>query len=156
MNNIKRGGRFSFRSNKRHSYSRTNHSFSNNKSRARTNIPLLFDKYTKLAKEASSSGDRIQAEYYHQFADHYSRLLNEKELKTFNSESENKDIKKESLESSNSENIENKENNESLNDKKINNNEYQDSEKSLNEEDHTLEKVSFISQPPKKIAKLKK
>ena len=31
----------------------------------------------KLAKEASSSGDRIQAEYYYQFADHYSfRLMN--------------------------------------------------------------------------------
>ena len=30
-----------------------------------------------MAKEASSSGDRIQAEYYYQFADHYSRNMND-------------------------------------------------------------------------------
>lgn len=44
-------------------------------SRARGNAPQLLDKYKKLAQDAQHNGDRVQAEYYLQFADHYFRVL---------------------------------------------------------------------------------
>ena len=71
---VKKNTRVSFRSNKRHGH-RRNNSFSNDRGRNKGNITQQYQKYLKLAKEASSSGDRIQSEYYYQFADHYSRLM---------------------------------------------------------------------------------
>lgn len=44
-------------------------------SRARGNAPQLLDKYKKLAEEAHRNGDRVQAEYFLQFADHYFRVI---------------------------------------------------------------------------------
>lgn len=44
-------------------------------SRARGNAPQMFDKYKKLAQDAAHNGDRVQAEYYLQFADHYFRVI---------------------------------------------------------------------------------
>lgn len=44
-------------------------------SRARGNAPQLLEKYKKLAQDAQHNGDRVQAEYYLQFADHYFRVL---------------------------------------------------------------------------------
>ncbi len=44
-------------------------------SRARGNAPQLLEKYRKLAHDAHLNGDRVQAEYYLQFADHYFRVL---------------------------------------------------------------------------------
>ncbi len=44
-------------------------------SRARGNAPQLLDKYKKLAEDAARNGDRVQSEYYLQFADHYFRVI---------------------------------------------------------------------------------
>ncbi len=44
-------------------------------SRARGNAPQLLEKYRKLAHDAHLNGDRVTAEYYLQFADHYFRVL---------------------------------------------------------------------------------
>ncbi|QDM41274.1 DUF4167 domain-containing protein [Altererythrobacter sp. TH136] len=44
-------------------------------SRARGNAPQMLDKYKKLAQDAQHHGDRVQAEYYLQFADHYFRVI---------------------------------------------------------------------------------
>jgi len=44
-------------------------------SRSRGNAPQLLDKYKKLAQDAQHNGDRVQAEYYLQFADHYFRVI---------------------------------------------------------------------------------
>jgi hypothetical protein len=44
-------------------------------SRARGNAPQLLEKYKKLAHDASLNGDRVQTEYYLQFADHYFRVI---------------------------------------------------------------------------------
>ena len=44
-------------------------------SRARGNAPQLLEKYKKLAHDAQMNGDRVQAEYYLQFADHYFRVV---------------------------------------------------------------------------------
>ena len=43
-------------------------------SRARGNAPQMLEKYKKLAHDASLNGDRVQTEYYLQFADHYFRV----------------------------------------------------------------------------------
>lgn len=44
-------------------------------SRARGNAPQMLEKYKKLAHDASLNGDRVQTEYYLQFADHYFRVI---------------------------------------------------------------------------------
>jgi hypothetical protein len=44
-------------------------------SRARGNAQQLLDKYRKMAHDAHLNGDRVQEEYYLQFADHYFRVL---------------------------------------------------------------------------------
>lgn len=46
-------------------------------SRARGNAPQLLEKYKKLAHDAAMNGDRVQSEYYLQFADHYFRVISD-------------------------------------------------------------------------------
>jgi hypothetical protein len=76
------------------------------------NAPKLIEKYNDLAREALSNGDKILSENYLQHADHFTRILNERESykrerdleeksveigsKT-NNLLENKDISKENL-----------------------------------------------------------
>tara|TARA_B100000524_G_scaffold328448_1_gene213118 strand:- start:68 stop:472 length:405 start_codon:yes stop_codon:yes gene_type:complete len=43
------------------------------------NAPKLIEKYNDLAREALSNGDKILSENYLQHADHFQRILNEKE-----------------------------------------------------------------------------
>ena len=43
------------------------------------NASKLIEKYNDLAREASSNGDKILSENYLQHADHFTRVLNEKE-----------------------------------------------------------------------------
>ena len=70
----KKNARMTFRSNKRPAFKRNNN-FSNGKGRNKGNITQQYNKYLKLAKEAFTSGDRTQSEYYYQFTDHYYRLM---------------------------------------------------------------------------------
>jgi hypothetical protein len=44
-------------------------------SRARGNANQLYEKYKNLARDAQMSGDRVNVEYYLQYADHYFRVL---------------------------------------------------------------------------------
>ena len=43
------------------------------------NAAKLHEKYNNLAREASSSGDKILSENYFQHADHFKRILNDQE-----------------------------------------------------------------------------
>ena len=70
----KKNARVTFRSNRRSGFKRNNN-FSNGKGRNKGNITQQYNKYLNLAKEAFTSGDRIQSEYYYQFTDHYYRLM---------------------------------------------------------------------------------
>ncbi len=70
----KKNTRVTFRSNRRPNFKRNNN-FSGNKSRNKGNVSQQYNKYLKQAKEAFSSGDRIQSEYYYQFTDHYYRIM---------------------------------------------------------------------------------
>ena len=43
------------------------------------NAPKLIEKYNDLAREALSNGDKILSENYLQHADHFTRIINERE-----------------------------------------------------------------------------
>lgn len=45
--------------------------------RQRGNAAQLLEKYKSLARDSQLAGDRVQTEYYLQFADHYFRVLGE-------------------------------------------------------------------------------
>ena len=45
--------------------------------KSRIGISKALEKYTSLAQDAYSNGDRIVAENFYQYAEHYQRLLNE-------------------------------------------------------------------------------
>src|SRR3954468_16864021 len=45
--------------------------------RARGNAAQLLEKYKNMARDAQMQGDRVNTEYYLQFADHYFRVLAE-------------------------------------------------------------------------------
>ena len=47
--------------------------------RNNNNAPKLIEKYSNLAREALSAGDKILSENYFQHADHFTRVLNEQE-----------------------------------------------------------------------------
>ena len=87
-NSNRRGG---FRRNNRNFKSNSDNSkfssnFSNNDNfkrkapgRNNHNAPKLIEKYNDLAREALSNGDKILSENYLQHADHFTRILNERE-----------------------------------------------------------------------------
>ena len=64
------------------------------------NASKLIDKYNNLAREALSVGDKILSENYFQHADHFTRILNEKEIQ------EKMDFKSHNLQDSNNLNVE--------------------------------------------------
>ena len=135
----KKNGRMTFKSNRRPNFKRNNN-FSS-KGRGKGNITQQYNKYLKLAKDTFSSGDRIQAEYYYQFTDHYYRLMLElgisldeqdssEDIKTASNDDNNIDANKNILEETN---------------EKI------EIENSKDEEvDQSIESVPFISDPIKK------
>ena len=49
----------------------------NNPPKSRNGVSKALEKYTSLAQDAQSNGDRIVAENFFQYAEHYQRLLNE-------------------------------------------------------------------------------
>ena len=71
----KKNGRMTYKTNRRPNFKRNN-SYSS-KGRNKGNVTQQYNKYLKLAKDTYSGGDRIQAEYYYQFTDHYYRLMQE-------------------------------------------------------------------------------
>ena len=93
--NTKFGSNFSNNDNfKRKAPGRNNH-----------NAPKLIEKYNDLAREALSNGDKILSENYLQHADHFQRVLNEREnfkreKFSLNSSENNTDTIEENLENS--------------------------------------------------------
>ena len=90
-NNNNNNRRNNFRRNERNFKSNNDRpkfgsNFSNNENfkrkvpgRNNHNAPKLIEKYNDLAREASSNGDKILSENYLQHADHFTRVLNERE-----------------------------------------------------------------------------
>ena len=135
----KKNGRMTYKSNRRPNFKRNNNFVPKNRNKG--NITQQYNKYLKLAKDTFSSGDRIQAEYYYQFTDHYYRLMLElginledqdttDETKLTNNENENVDEIKE---------LSSQENSKLMNDDTKN-----------QDVDESIESVPFISEPVKK------
>ena len=79
-----------------------NNNFSNNDTfqrktsgRNNHNASKLIEKYNNLAREALSTGDKILSENYFQHADHFTRVLSEREIqkKMFDNKSSKEDEK---------------------------------------------------------------
>ena len=79
-----------------------NNNFSNSDSfqrkisgRNNHNASKLIEKYNNLAREALSTGDKILSENYFQHADHFTRVLSEREIqkKLFDNKSTKEDEK---------------------------------------------------------------
>jgi rubrerythrin len=49
----------------------------NNVPKSKVGVSKALEKYTSLAQDAYSNGDRIVAENFYQYAEHYQRVLNE-------------------------------------------------------------------------------
>ena len=127
----KKIGRTAYKSNRRTSFKKPG-GYKNFNHRNRGNVSQQYNKYLKLAKEASRSGDRIQSEYYYQFTDHYYRILVELGINI--EENTNFDDQKQS--NLNEESADNQ--SESI--------EVNDSDKA---EDDTIESIPFIAEPSK-------
>ena len=135
----KKNGRMTYKSNRRPNFKRNNNYSS--KGRSKGNITQQYNKYLKLAKDTFSAGDRIQAEYYYQFTDHYYRLMIELGINIEDQES-SLETKDNSVENITAE--ENKEVSLEHNDKL-------DKEESKDEEpDKSIESIPFMSDPVKK------
>ena len=93
-----------YRSNGERNFKRNgeNQSFTNSVSfqrkspgRNNQNAPKLIEKYTDLAREALSNGDKILSENYFQHADHFIRIQFEKEKNRIAQSDINKSINEE-------------------------------------------------------------
>ena len=119
-------------------FKRNNYS---SKGRNKGNVTQQYNKYLKLAKDTFSAGDRIQAEYYYQFTDHYYRLMQELGI--------NLDDQDNSLEPRDA----SSENNISENEKEIKTSLEENADTNKDEDDDTeesIESIPFISEPVKK------
>ena len=135
----KKNGRMTFKSNRRPNFKRNNNFTS--KGRSKGNITQQYNKYLKLAKDTFSSGDRIQAEYYYQFTDHYYRLMME-----FGINLEEQDSS-EDVKVLNNENVNSDENKEASN---ADNHKLEEEENKDDDIDQSIESVPFITEPVKK------
>ncbi|MBT5214394.1 MAG: DUF4167 domain-containing protein [Pelagibacteraceae bacterium] len=130
-----------YKTNRRPNFKRNNNYAP--KGRNKGNVTQQYNKYLKLAKDTFSTGDRIQAEYYYQFTDHYYRLMLELGINLEDQENS------EDLKSTDSEDVileDAKKSSENDND-----NEKTELENAKDEEiDQTIESVPFISEPIKK------
>ena len=139
----KKNGRVSYRSGKRSNFKRNNTFI--NKSRNKGNVTQQYNKYLKLAKEASSSGDRIQSELYYQYTDHYYRVMVELGI----SFEENDGLENKSIENKSLEVEEKAPSTEEDTSEEKNINSKEDS-KDSKEDLESIESITFISEPPKK------
>ena len=135
----KKNGRMTYKTNRRPNFKRNN-SYSS-KGRNKGNVTQQYNKYLKLAKDTFSAGDRIQAEYYYQFTDHYYRLMQELGINLDDQDnlSESKDVSSEN-------NI-----TEDEKETKLNSEEGTETNKDENDVvDDSIESIPFISEPVKK------
>jgi len=135
----KKNGRMTYKSNRRPNFKRNNNYAS--KGRNKGNVTQQYNKYLKLAKDTFSAGDRIQAEYYYQFTDHYYRLMIELGI-NIEDQVSSLETKDNSVENISAE--ENKEMSFEYNNKF-------DKEESKDEEpEKSIESIPFMSEPLKK------
>ncbi len=126
----KKNSRNTYKSSRRPIYKKSG-GYQNSKGRNRGNVSQQYNKYLKLAKEYSRSGDRIQSEYYYQFTDHYYRLMVELGI-NIEDNTQNEDTKQSSDE-------------QTIEDSQSNNNETSNNKT----ENESIESIPFIAEPSK-------
>ena len=136
----KKSGRMTYKTNRRPNFKRNNNNYSS-KGRNKGNVTQQYNKYLKLAKDMFSSGDRVQAEYYYQFTDHYYRLMQELGINIDDQDNllESREVGSENITSENEK--DNKQSSE------------EDTETNKDEDDvidDSIESIPFISEPVKK------
>jgi len=138
----KKNGRMTYKTNRRPNFKRNNNNYSS-KGRNKGNVTQQYNKYLKLAKDTFSSGDRIQAEYYYQFTDHYYRLIQELGINLDDQDNllESRDASSENIVSENEK--ENKQNSEEVTET----NKDEDEDEVV---DDSIESIPFISAPVQK------
>ena len=134
----KKNGRTAYKSNRRTSFKKPG-GYKNFNNRSRGNVSQQYNKYLKLAKEASRSGDRIQSEYFYQFTDHYYRIMvelgiNVEENTNFDEQKQNTSREESSDSEGNTSHSESNTVEENDNDKV---------------EDDSIESIPFIAEPSK-------
>ena len=143
----KKNGSMTYKTNRRPNFKRNNNYSS--KGRNKGNVTQQYNKYLKLAKDTFSAGDRIQAEYYYQFTDHYYRLMQELGINL-----DDQDNSLEPKDSSSENNIsENEKEFKLSSDEDSEPNKVADSENNKDEDDmvdNSIESIPFISEPVKK------
>ena len=138
----KKSGRMTYKTNRRPNFKRNSNYAP--KGRNRGNVTQQYNKYLKLAKDTFSSGDRIQAEYYYQFTDHYYRLMLELGI-SIEDQEDSEDS--EGLKSNDSENA----SSEDIKVSSEDDNEKTELENTKDEDvDQSIESVPFIAEPVKK------
>ena len=135
----KKNGRMTYKSSRRPNFKRNNNYVPKNRNKG--NVTQQYNKYLKLAKDTFSSGDRIQAEYYYQFTDHYYRLMVELGINLEDQDATD-EIKSSNNENANIEEI--KEVSSEENSKLV------DDEAKDEVGEASIESVPFISEPVKK------
>lgn len=135
----KKNGRMTYKSNRRPNFKRNNNYVPKNRNKG--NITQQYNKYLKLAKDTFSSGDRIQAEYYYQFTDHYYRLMVELGINLEDQETTDE------TKLSNNENLTVDEIKETSSDE---NSKMMEGDTRDEDVDESIESVPFISEPVKK------
>jgi hypothetical protein len=131
----KKNGRTAYKSNRRTSFKKPG-GYKNFNNRNRGNVSQQYNKYLKLAKEASRSGDRIQSEYYYQFTDHYYRIMVELGINV----EENTNFDEQKQNTSNEQTSDVNTDNETI--------ELNDNDKA-EDEDESIESIPFIAEPSK-------
>ena len=141
----KKNGRMTYKTNRRPNFKRNNNYSS--KGRNKGNVTQQYNKYLKLAKDTFSSGDRIQAEYYYQFTDHYYRLMQELGINLDDQDNllESKDATSENFFSENEKEKEKEKENKQSSEEETESNKDED-----NVADESIESIPFISEPVKK------
>jgi len=144
----KKNGRMTYKTNRRPNFKRNNNYSS--KGRNKGNVTQQYNKYLKLAKDTFSAGDRIQAEYYYQFTDHYYRLMQELGI---NLEDQDNSIEAKDINPENSISENEKEIKLSTEESLENKNKVEDEDEDEDEGgdiDDSIESIPFISEPLKK------
>ena len=134
----KKNGRMTYKTNRRPNFKRNNNYSS--KTRNKGNVTQQYNKYLKLAKDTFSAGDRIQAEYYYQFTDHYYRLMQELGINIDDQDNttESRDAISENIIS------ENEKISKSTSEEDI------ETSKDEDEDNESIQSIPFISEPVKK------
>lgn len=57
------------------------------------NISKVLERYLSLAREANSNGDKIKAEGFYQYAEHYQRVINSQPIKNFSKDKDSAEQK---------------------------------------------------------------